>query len=254
MTVKFQLGLYTGSALHERARFEALWTLFSEPAVGARSWGRLERTTEPFSPDPAQAFEVLKTAGWLFVSGSKNGFKCMIRRWRGSLYGVDVWLTASTLENERRREAWLAWMFRLIEAHPVLFGHGETGPENDAKHLIETEERMTWLGVSYAEMHQFLPGIYWLTVFGTALSKALPFDRIADMPEVTLRRLAHDQVAVLLNEPPKPSELASRLAVERKVAAVLGDDLFYDRERPDRALRAVPAFVADLERFKGLAS
>jgi hypothetical protein len=175
----------------------------------------------------------------------------MIRRWRGSVYGIDVWLTASALDNARRRAAWLAWMFRLIEACPVLFGHGETRSEHDAKHLIDTGDSESWVGASYAELHRFLPGIYWLTVFGSALSTALPVDKLAGLAELTVHRLPPDQVVLVLNEPPKPADLAARLAVERKIAAVLGDDLFYDRARPDRELRSVPAFTTELERWKG---
>jgi hypothetical protein len=192
---------------------------------------------------------LLKNTGWLFIDGTKDGFSSMIRRQRGSLYSVDLWLSASALDG-KRGHAWVGWIFRLVEACPVLFGHGETAPEYDAKHLVDTGDSESWVGSSLADLHAFLPGIYWLTVFGRTLASALPIDDLAGHGDVVVHRISGGEVVLVLAEPARPTDLAARLAVERKLAALLGDDLFFDRARPDRELRAVPAFVAELERCK----
>jgi hypothetical protein len=249
MPARFRFELYVGCALHTRARFEPLWALFSDALVGASRWGREEATTEAFTTDPGPAFALLKGSGWLFIDGAKDGFASMIRRQRGELYSIDIWLSASAMDG-KRGEAWVRWMLRLVEACPVLFGHGETTAEHDAKHLLDTGDSESWLGSSLADLHAFLPGIYWLTVFGRDLARTLPIDELTAHGDVVVHRTTGGTVVLVLAEPAKPTDLGARLAVERKLAALLGDELFFDRERPDRVLRAVPAFVSELERCK----
>lgn len=249
MPARFRLALYIGSALHERAQFEPLWGLFSEAIVGASRWGREEPPTEELTTDPGPALTLLKNTGWLFIDGTKDGFSTMIRRQRGSLYSVDLWLSASAVDG-KRGHAWLRWILRLIEACPVLFGHGETAPEYDAKHLVDTGDSESWVGSSLADLHAFLPGIYWLTVFGRTLSRALPIAKVDGRTDVVVHRISGGDVVLVLAEPATPGDLAARITVEQQLAALLGDELFFDRARPDRELRAVPAFVAELERCK----
>ncbi|HSN28956.1 MAG TPA: hypothetical protein VLT45_21865, partial [Kofleriaceae bacterium] len=168
-----------------------------------------------------------------------------------NLYTVDVYLAPAALDLGKRRDAWIRWMLRLIDACPVLFGHGETRPEHDAKHLIDTGESESWVGSSLAELQRFLPGVYWLTVFGSALARELLIGTLSQRAGVTVHRTGAGDAVVVLDESAKPRDLAARLATERELAGLLGDAFFFDRERPDRDLRAVPGFVAELERAKG---
>jgi hypothetical protein len=91
MSTKLFLELYTGVALHERSAFDRLWSLLSEPLVGATKWGRYERTTEPFTEEPAEAHRVFLLGKVLFIKGSRDGFLCQLERWRGSLVFIKIW-------------------------------------------------------------------------------------------------------------------------------------------------------------------
>jgi len=248
--IKFHVGAYTGSPLYQRDHFDRLWSLLAHPVVGAKRWGAAERTTDLFTSDPTAAFTSLRRTKSLFVDGARDGFQVMVNRVQGSLYDVNIWIAAAALDEEAKRGEWLAWLFRFLEAAPVLFAHGEIKPEHDAKHLNELVDRRRWLGASLRELMTFLPGIYWLTVFGPDLKQTIDVERLADLPEVTLHHLASDQTAVVLNEPPTPRDMAARLVLERRIAGVLGDDYFFDRERAGRALKTVAAFAAELERLQ----
>src|SRR5688572_16034184 len=116
---KFHVYLLTGSPLHEPATFQRLWSAFAAPLVGAKRWGRVERTDEPFTPDAAEALTVLEWTRMVFVDGV-DGFKAMISL-NGSLASISIWWKPAAVATRERRDAWLDWLAALAEAHPVLF-------------------------------------------------------------------------------------------------------------------------------------
>jgi hypothetical protein len=247
MVDKLQVHFLTGSPLYELATFERLWRAFAAPIVGAKRWGEVQRTTEPFTPDATQARRSLRWTRFLFVDG--DGFQTMISSY-ASMYSITTWLRSTNVAKPAARAAWLAWITQLFESLPVLFGFAAMGAEYDAKHVEETADSKGWLGSSLAEHEKFLPGIYWLTVFGRELASALPVTRVDTIPGVLVHPLAGDQVMVLLDEPPVPKSMAARLTREREIAAMIGNEYFFDRDDPGRQHRNVPAFVDELSRLQ----
>ncbi len=249
MPGKFHLKLYTGQPLRQRETFEQCWSLFADPLPAGERWGRSERTTEPFTSDPSAAFELFRRAETLFVKGKGDGFLGMLKWNDGRFFTVNVWLKPSALGRQSRRDRWLEWMFRLIETVPSLYGYGVSSEEYDAKHLQESKDSRKAVGVSLSELSEFLPGIYWLTVFGPELSEAFDFRRLEAMPGVAVRRLLGRQTVVQLDGEPIPADMDERLAVEAHIAQQLGAEYFFDRARGAGPRRAVPAFQAALERL-----
>lgn len=243
---KFRFKFYTGMPLHEPATFKILWQLLSDPVVQATRWGRVERTNEPFTEDWKTAHAVLRTVKMVFVSGAGDGFQLMIQRWE-SLYSISLWIKLAAMSKLKRRREWLGWMARFVEAGPALFGHGESIDEYDTKHLVETEGSRGWIGTSVAELSEFLPGVYWMTVFGPQLVERL---QLAELPGVEVRRLRGPQVMLVLDEPPVPASMPERLERERQIAERLGGDHFFDRDTPERPRRQVPAFAEELARLQ----
>src|SRR5688572_20769295 len=198
----------TGSPLHQLATFERLWSAFAAPLVGAKRWGRVERTDEPFTPDAAAALTVLQWTRVVFVDGA-DGFKAMISL-AGSLVSISIWWRPAAVATRERREAWLDWIAGVAETHPVLFGYGSMGTEHDVKHLVADADSRGWVGSSTAELAHYLPGIYWLTVFGRELASVLSVASLTAISGVQVRALGGDQVMVVLDEPPAPNDMAAR--------------------------------------------
>ena len=249
MPGKFHLKLYTGQPLRQREVLERCWSLFAEPLPAAERWGRFERTKEPFTADPTAAFTLFSRAETLFVKGAGDGFLGQFRWYDGRFFSVNVWLKPSALERTNRRERWLEWIFRLIETVPCIYGFGTSAEEYDAKHVEESDDGRGALGVSLDELSRFLPGIYWLTVFGPELSDAFDFAKAEAIPGVAVRRLLGRQTVVLLDGTPIPDDMDERLRRESQIAEQLGRQYFFDRAHPRRALRAVPAFQEALTRL-----
>lgn len=247
---KFFLEIYTGAPLHERATFERFWSLLSDPLVGAAKWGRYERTTEAFTDDSSEAHRIFGLGKMIFIKGTRDGFLCKIERWRGNLVIINIWWNEAAFGREASRARWLEWIFRLLEAHPALFGYGTPQREYDAKHRVETSESTSAVGVSHAELHEFLPGIYWMTVFGFELRHALDVERLRDMPGVKVQYLVPDQAVVLLDEPASAADLDARLAKLRAIAERLGAVRFFDRAQPQRELQPIAQFVDALVRLE----
>jgi hypothetical protein len=107
------------------------------------------------------------------------------------------------------------------------------------------------VGFSNAEFQKYLPGIYWLTVFGPELAGELDFSGLARLP-VTLTTLSNGGCAVLIDEPLVPDDMTKRLEAEARIADALGARYFFDRDRNDLTFEHSPKFKAVLDQLAGM--
>jgi hypothetical protein len=150
--------------------------------------------------------------------------------------------------------SWLPWILRFVDEMPVVFGGCYSMTEHDAKHRVVTEHASGgWsegaVGVSDAEFGKYLPGIYWLTVFGPELAATLDFSSLSQLP-VTLTTLPRGSRVLQIDEPLVPTDMTKRLELEARIADALGATYFFDR---NRALDFAhpPAFKALLDQLAG---
>jgi hypothetical protein len=170
---------------------------------------------------------------------------------RNGIYRTTMYLDAAAVDDSR----WVPWILRLAGEVPVLFGGGCTQAEHDAKHLTVRElsgggTAEGAVGFSNAELQKQLPGIYWLTVFGPELAAEFDFSELSRLP-ATITKLSNGGCAALLDEPLVPDDIAARLAVEARIADVLGAQYFFDRDRNDLAFAHPPGFAAILDQLAG---
>jgi hypothetical protein len=110
----------------------------------------------------------------------------------------------------------------LVDELPVLFGGFYSIAEYDAKHLTVRElagggSAEGAVGISNAEFRKYLPGIYWLTVFGPELAAALDFSGLSRLP-VTLTTLPRGSRVLQIDEPLITEDMAKRLELEARIA------------------------------------
>jgi hypothetical protein len=139
---------------------------------------------------------------------------------------------------------------------PMLYGLGCVQEEYDAKHMVvSTRHGLTATGlkgVATADFLHFLPGVYWLTIFGKPLVDHLGADQLLQRDDVTVTRLGDFGIATWLREPAVPVDLERRLKAERHIAAALDPALFYDRGRRTRRYRQARQVLAAIrQRARG---
>jgi hypothetical protein len=248
---QFRCGLRTKASLRRDPDvFARMWSLLASPEVGAVTYDHSEtQHRHRFTTDPAGALELFEDYGWCAVLGERDGFYFEATHGDNDIYRTSLYL------NEAAVDRWSPWILRLIDELPVLFGGGYSLTEYDAKHVFVEEHSGGGrsegaLGVSNAEFQKYLPGVYWLTVFGPDLAGALDFSGLSQLP-VTVTTLARGARTVQIDEPLVPADMSKRLQLEARIADVLGAHYFFDRNRSDIEFAHPAAFKAVLDQLAG---
>jgi hypothetical protein len=228
-----------------------MWSVLAAPEVGAATYDYAESGHRyHFTPDPTKAFTLFDEERWLAVAG-RDGFYFEATYEASGMCRTSTYLDGSAVDGS----TWMPWILRLIDELPVLFGGGYSLTEYDAKHVFVEEHSGGGrsegaLGVSNAEFQKYLPGIYWLTVFGPDLAGALDVSSLSQLP-VKITTLSHGARTVQIDEPLVPADMSKRLQLEARIADVLGADYFFDRKRSHIEFAHPAAFKAVLDQLAG---
>ena len=248
---QFRCKLRTKVSLYrDRDEFARMWSVLAAPEVGAVTFDHTERKhRHDFTPDPSGALELLDEHDGIFVRGDRDGFLFEGTYSGNGTHRTSVYLDAAAVDGPD----WIPWILRLAGEIPVLFGGGCSMTEHDAKHRTVEEfasggSAEGAVGISSAEFQKYLPGIYWLTVFGPELAAALDFSDLSQLP-VRVTTLSNDGRAVQLDEPLMPKDMTKRLELEARIADVLGASCFFDRNREGIEFAHPPAFQAVLDKL-----
>ncbi len=253
MREEFVITLYTRHQLAYEETTQRLWDLLDVPLVRPLRYDVVERARKPFDPDAYRdAAALYNNEGCLFIRGSVNGFLAFFSRERRRMSLWRIYLNTRDLQG-KQLELWLAWLFTLCETFPVLYGYGCSTNEYNAKHLTLEElpgggrARRT-CGVSIQEFFRYLPGLYWLNIFGKELHRAFQPRYSLLNERAVVRLLAPEQAAFYLREPILAEDISKRLTVEREMAELLGAAFFFDRSRVNElTFKMLPELREELE-------
>lgn len=253
MSDSFRLSLYTTTKLSEAAVSQELWTLLARPLISPQSFDTVEHTEMPFRTGAyAAAAELYDNAGSLFIKGQSDSFLAHFSRESNWLSIWDFYVTLDAVANSTNNK-WLQWFFMVCKAFPVLFGYGCSAEEHTAKHRVRRPSpgggRVTgWAGISTAEFTQYLPGLYWLTIFGADLAQFFG-QNLLSLPGTKAVQIGANQVAIYLDDPVRPPSMEARLRKESTLAEALGAQFFFDRSRTGVKFEPVPTLQKTLGRF-----
>jgi hypothetical protein len=248
MPETFRVGLYTAQDLTQRQTIAKLWQLLDNPIIGPNRFDAVEKARRSFDPHEYETARGLHAnEGMLFVRGAKAGFKAIFPHQVDGLTRWALWWNLSEMVGSGR-EKWLEWLFELCQQLPPHYGYGCSTEEYEAKHLeVVSGGRgyaTHYLGVSQAEFKQYLPGIYWLTIFGLQLVNH--FGDLSSLRGVDSSTLRNRQVALIIDGPVLPDDMGRRLAAEAELADSLGRQYFFDRTRKAEKRRQVPELLKEL--------
>jgi hypothetical protein len=250
----FRLKLHTTRNLADPEVSAALWRALDNPLIEPTKFDSVERAKHEFDAGAAEAAgKLYSREGMLFVRGAKDNFTAMFMRTADALSEWTFWWDVRAMSG-KKQEPWLTWIFDLCGALPPHFASACSTAEHDAKHVVVEPARgggsvTSQPGVSIKEFHKFLPGIYWLTIFGPEAYAHFGPD-LESLPGTTSVKLASDLVAVILDEPVVPQDMDQRLRTESELADRLGAKYFFDRGRMKAKLTPVPGLPEALRRHK----
>jgi hypothetical protein len=249
---KFRVSLYTLHKAWEAETLSMFWDHLNTPLVSPKRYDSVERAKIPFAPEAVEeATKLYAENGFLFVKGEKDGFLAVLSGRKG-FSNWDLWLNIRAMEGGKRQH-WLDWIYGLCRTLPPRYGYGCSSMEYDAKHqrvrsLPGGGAATEWVGISKDEFHRYLPGLYWLTIFGPELVQAFGKERLLGLRGVVAMEIDPNQVAVQLDEPVIPEDITARLQREREIADLLGPQYFFDGDRPELEFQVVPQLAAALTR------
>jgi hypothetical protein len=242
MARTFQVSLYTPQDISHEQTTQALWRILDDRLIDPQRFDSVERAKIEFTPSAfSRASELYADEGMLFVRGLKDSFTGMFMQQHGDWGMWTFWWDANTMK--LKGDHWLEWIIRLCEELPPFYGLGCSVAEYDAKHtVVENVPGGTatgMMGVSAADFHEFLPGIYWLTIFGLHLAEHFGA-KLKSLPGTRPVALKSGGTAVVLDEPAVPQDLDARLQTESHLRELLGPMHFFDRTQPNATYQAVP--------------
>jgi hypothetical protein len=253
---KIMIGLQTDANLSEPEVARRVWKALDTPLIAPQGHGTTEDAPEAFSGADAatHAAAAYEANQIVFVRGEKGGFVAMFQPLYTGWGGWTFWINRG--EFEQNQDQWLEWLFALCKEVPIFFGYSCDEQEFNAKHeevedLGDDMSAEGSVGVSAEELERYLPGIYWLTLFGADLVEHFGEDKLKSVEGTIAHDLGDKQIALQLDEPVRPSDMPGRLAREREVTAKLGEQYFFDRERPAEGYEPVPALAAKLQSIRG---
>jgi len=252
MSNNFTATFYTLKRLSDVETLRELWQLLDDSLVSPQRFGAVERPKTPFEPNSVEvAAQIFRDEGMLFVRGKKDGFLGFFQQQPKGLSTWRIYLNSRAMESSKR-DRWLTWLFNLCEQLPVLFGYGCTIEEYDAKHtyvqMYDNGGTATGaIGVAVRNFYQYLPGLYWLTVFGPELVEAFGRSKLEALPDVEVVTIGSNQIAIRLAEPIVPDNMGHRLHMESQLAAMLGEEFFFDRHKTNLTYKQAPQLSRALQ-------
>lgn len=234
MSRQFRAGFYSAHHPSDPATAKALATLLGEKHVAAQKCDTVERAKKPFSA--AALAECYSDEGTAFVTGSEAGFSAYFKRWPN----LSVWRFFFDVDDDDPAP-WCAWMERVAEKLPPYFGYLCPDDEFDAKHQSLPGRK----GISVAEFKEYLPGLYWMTVFGKELSAGIGKKGFNQLLDCEVTSLKGGLTSVRFSGPAVLADYQPRIATLQKQAARLKPNLFFDPKKAS-GYQQIPELVAAL--------
>ncbi|MFD9869086.1 hypothetical protein ACFXI8_26560 [Streptomyces niveus] len=246
MSDTFRASLYTPLDIADSHTAQTLWSAINNPLISPRRFDSVERARIEFDARSCEAArDIYSTEGVLFIQGANARFTAMFSQLTDSLSKWTFWWDLDAMVGSVG-EQWLQWLYRLIRQLPPYYGLACSADEYAAKHRAVGSDDIggatRMVGVSSADFHRFLPGVYWLTIFGAELVDHFGA-ALQSLPDTRCVTISPSNMAVLLDSPAKPESMAERLRTEARLTETLGADYFFDHTEKDCERTPVPSLA-----------
>lgn len=231
--MKFIIKLFTYRRDISKSNFKTIWKLFSEEIINAEFFNAIEPINKKYSKNKyGIGFQILQEDINLLIKKEKQ-FLGIIYRIPGNIVCWEFELNISQPEDVFFNSIQL-WLKSFNNEIPIVYGFGSTEKEYNNKHLevIQSETGITSIGSigdSQWDFYEFLPGIYWLNIFGKDLTRILGQSKILNLPDVTYFE-KDNHVWFTLKDEAYPINSKKRKKIEDKIIKTIGSKHFFDRK------------------------
>jgi hypothetical protein len=156
--------------------------------------------------------------------------------WSNSISGR---ISRPVVEGIARQEWLLLFTYRLAAQTGIVWGAAYHHAEFAATNL-DTSQGIRALG---RDVRQFLPGIYWLNVFGPPYRDLIGTERLLAAPAAAVNEIGSHVIVQAYQD---AEDWAGNQASRYALLAALGAEHFYDRNHPHRTHRAPDFGLAEL--------
>ncbi len=253
-STKLMVQLHTNLNLGHNATCKILWQHLDDSLVEPKTYDAFEKALKQFNDQSyIEASMLFNKKHQLFVVGSKNGFIGMFSNVGKGLMRWNFWFNIDKQWNQIQ-PIFLRWLYALVEDLPVLFASACSVDEYEAKHqIVQTTDNSSnikirgSIGDKTSDFYHYLPGIYWLTIFGSDLVSGLGRTKLLNTPLAIVEEITAEQIALRLDIPITGSNVGDMLALEKKIGEYLGSKYFFDREQSQSETVQVPQLLEKLE-------
>jgi hypothetical protein len=198
-------------------------------------FGKVEAAKTPLnSDDLEEAIDLLSGTpahrwGAIFLKGAKSKVLIWLH-WSDQLK-LQIWrvyIDETYLKKPESREEYLAFLQRLFMEYPPFFAGAAPIGEFEEKRFVEDVGDF----VNPQDEPRFcLPGIYWLTVFGSELSQVIGKEKPLRAPAEKIIELKSGGIALLASSDPFDPALQEH---ETAVLQAIGQEYFVDKKEPEK--------------------
>jgi hypothetical protein len=217
-TTRYRSVFYTPKKPSQLATCKALAPLLKQ--IGAEKCDVVERARKPFSAETlCRCYADELNA---FVTGNEAGFVGFFSDWGETLSG---WRFAFDVEGDPAR--WCTWVEKLAVKLPPYFAYLCPQDDYDTRHMSLPGAK----GVSVAEFREYLPGLYWMTVFGKDLTAGIGKKAFDQLSDCEVKSLKGGLTSVRFEGPAVLAGYEPRIATLQKQATRLKPNLFFDPKK-----------------------
>lgn len=158
------------------------------------------------------------------------------------LWSNSIGMTVSTARLEgHQRSSWMEKFAADLSQHPdFLWGAAYLRQEFRASNLNDTDQGMWAIG---RDVRRHLPGIFWLNLFGNPYRDLMGVRALGTAAAAVVDMGEH---RVVLRAFESPEDWSDSVAAKEQLRRQLGDDIFFDRQRPGRPTQAPDFGLAPL--------
>jgi len=251
MTRTVDLRIFTLADISQVEITKVLWQHLARAPVAPAKYDTVERAKLPFTSESyVDAANLYKEEYVLFVTGASHAYQVMFSKEPKNLAKWNFYLSHEELQ-QSRGQAWHAWIKDLAVDLPILFGFFCGEEEYNAKHqIVEYYEGLGSstgaVGVATREFWQFLPGVYWLNLFGPEAIGDIELSRVKALQDWQTELHDSKLLTIQYHGPVLPYDPEVRTEPDHKLCEALGAEHIFSRDEPTDNLHQLPGILKAL--------